>query len=402
MGILKTLFILILIISFPLAEIARVNFNNGISFTLNDLFVAGILIVWLFLLITKKIKFTGKLKKPIMVFVFVGVISLIVNLFNFSLQQISIGSLYLVRWFMYSTVYFSAVSLNDDFKKKLPTLMLISGVIIASLGYFQYFLYPSLRNLYYLGWDEHLYRLFSSFLDPNFAGIFLSLVFILNLSIFVNSWRNKGYYRLIYGLFLPLIMLAVFLTYSRSAIVILLISTVVFLVLSNLRKAIIVFVVIMLLVIIASPRAFQTEGTNFFREASVSARLESMQKGIEIFSRNPILGIGFNTYRYEQFKLGFLNNKNWQTTHAGAGPDNSFLLILSTVGVVGFIAYIYLLYSMFKNSLYSIKKKTNKSASIVFFSSLTGVIASSLFINSLFYPFIMVWLWLLAGVTESS
>ena len=56
-------------------------------------------------------------------------------------------------------------------------LLLFSGLVIVGLGFVQYFFYLGLRNLYYLGWDEHLSFIFQ-LLDPNFAGAFPALFFI--------------------------------------------------------------------------------------------------------------------------------------------------------------------------------------------------------------------------------
>ena len=71
--------------------------------------------------------------------------------------------------------------------------MLISGSLIVLLGFIQLMFYPALRNLYYLGWDEHLYRMFSTFLDPNFAGAFFVLftLFVIDMSLrYKKEFKN--------------------------------------------------------------------------------------------------------------------------------------------------------------------------------------------------------------------
>lgn len=401
MVILKALFFLILILSFPLGEIARFSLGNGISFNLNDVLIFGISLVWVFLLINKKVQFKADLKNPIFLFTGVAIVSLALNILNYKITEVLISSLYILRWVLLSVVYFSFLSLPSKFRKGAPLLMILSGTFFALVGYVQYFLYPSLRNLYYLGWDEHLYRLFSSFLDPNFSGIFLALVFVLVLGELISSIKENSKYRHLYGPIFPIILFAVFLTYSRAAVIALIVSVFTYFVISGYRKIAIGSVLFVLLAIVLSPKSFQTEGTNFFRTASGNARIESIKKGIEIFQKNPVFGIGFNTYRFEQYKRGFINKKDWQVTHAGAAPDNSFVFVLATTGIIGLSVYLYFLYSLFKNAISNFKNKEKRGYAIVLFSSLLGVVASSIFINSLFYPFILVWIWLLVGLTES-
>ena len=87
-------------------------------------------------------------------------------------------------------------------------------------------------------------------------------------------------------------------------------------------------------------------------------------------------------------------------THAGAGTDNSFLFVLVTTGIIGLVSYIYLLFSILKSMFRKITKKNNLA--YITFSSCIAVIVGSFTINALFYQFVMLWLWILIGITESS
>ena len=175
-------------------------------------------------------------------------------------------------------------------------------------------------------------------------------------------------------------------------------TTTTFLFLIGKKKLIAVSVIVFFLIIFVTPKSFQTEGTNLLRVASSEQRIESFQLGVKIFQSSPIYGVGFNAYRYAQNRYG-LNDAIWQTTHSGAGTDNSFLFVLATTGVVGFLAYIYLLITMFGYAKSNFKKSIY---SVVLLSSLTGLIFSSLFINSLFYVFILEWIWVISAITENN
>ena len=204
-------------------------------------------------------------------------------------------------------------------------------------------------------------------------------------------------------IFVPLTLIAalnlfaIYLTYSRSALIMLGTSLVVFLILLNKRKILFVTLIILLLLIFVAPKAFITEGTNILRIASIEARLDSAKVATDIFVKNPIIGIGFNSYRFAQHKYGYLKDEGWTTTHSGAGTDNSYLFILATTGIVGLITYIYLIYRI----LY-ISKTKNNLMSKVLIASVTGLLINSLFINSLFFVYIMEWIWIIVAFTENS
>ncbi|HZQ29513.1 MAG TPA: O-antigen ligase family protein [Patescibacteria group bacterium] len=375
---------IIFLILLPLGQWIRLDLNNGLSLVPLDLGIAALSVIFF---LTNYRKITGKFYKPIMLFMAALFLSLFLNFGSLELKQFLISGAYLLRLGFYFAIYFLILN-SKKVKQKLPSLMLISGTLLLIIGFIQYAFYPDLRNLYYLGWDEHLYRLFSSFLDPNFAGSFFVLFFV-----FLIGTLNKNKFKYLLS---GLSVLAVFLTYSRSGYVMLITSTIVFFLLKGKYTFIIGFVLVFLITLVAiSKLSHSSEGTNLLRLASTEARVDSAKNAIAIFKNSPIFGVGFDSYRYAQHRYGFLN-KNWENVHSGAGTDNSFLFILATSGMVGFLAYIYLLLSILKNSL-----RSKDRYSIILFSSLVGLIINSLFVNSLFYPAILLWLMALLGLREN-
>ncbi len=400
MVILELIFSLF-ILSLPSAEVIRFQYSNGVAISLNDIFLGILVFYWLIYRIKNK-KFNlrnDRLMKPIFVFPAIGLIALVFNFTDLKLSEFFVSFLYLLRWVMYALIYFIVRDFGKKFKEKVPYLLFVSGSIIVFGGYIQYFLYPNLRNLYYLGWDEHLYRMFSSFLDPNFAGAFFVLFFMLTVGLVYSFLKKKAFIKsFVFSVMGLLTFIAVYLTYSRSALITLIIATAVFLFIIGRRRVIALSVIGLLLIVFLLPRSFQTEGTNFLRVASGEARIQSLQLGFNIFAKNPVLGVGFDAYRYAQNRYGIISGQDWQTTHSGAGTDNSFLFVLATTGVIGFTAFIYLLFFLFK---YAKENFKTNMLSVVLFSSLAGLIFDSFFINSLFYVFIMEWVWVLLGLIES-
>ncbi len=398
MGVLKIIFSL-LILSFPIAEVGRFQFSNGVAFSINDVFLIVLVISWIgYHLLNKKKVNKNRLTKPILIFIGIALISLILNIPNLSVMSFLVSFLYLLRWAMYASIFFIIREFDKKFKNKIPYLLFSSGSLVVVAGYIQYFLYPSLKNLFYLGWDEHLYRMFSGFLDPNFAGAFFVMFFIFILGLIYQHYKNGLINKAIALSLLDFfVLIAVYLTYSRSAFVMLSISLSVFLFLIKKWKLIAFTLIGLLLIVFIVPRAFQTEGTNLLRTFSSQQRIESSQVAIKIFQSNPVFGVGFNAYRYAQNKFG-LNNQIWQTTHSGAGTDNSFLFVLATTGIIGLISYLYLILRIFTLAKVNFK---NNVFSLILFSSLAGLIFNSFFINSLFYVFILEWIWIVASLIEN-
>jgi len=271
--------------------------------------------------------------------------------------------------------------------------MTISGVVILAIGYLQFFFFSNLKNLYFLGWDDHMYRMVSSYLDPNFAGV----IFVLFL-IYFFVYKDKLFKNIYMGYFAVLTtFFAVILTYSRGAMLMLTVSALTYSIIKRNYKVILgVLGAFAVAFIILSPR-FYIENTNLLRTYSASQRFASMRQGLFIAKENP-LGVGFNTFRYAREKYGFKDVSITGPSHAGAGVDNSLILILATAGIPGFIAYLYLLFKMFKLGFINLKKN---DMAIVLVVSLAGLIVNSLFINSLIYSFIMAWIFLIAGLTEN-
>lgn len=395
MDLLKKIFIVSLLIFYPLGEIARFTFSDA-AITAADLGVFLLVILWLFNFILKKRKidhYYTSILVPILIFVFSALISLLVNFTSLNFSELLVSSLYLIRWIFYALLIFVVKEFDEQFKRKIIYLMLLGGGLIILGGYVQYFLYPDLRNLYYAGWDEHLYRMFSSFFDPNFAGSFFTLYFILALGLFFKSKQK------IMIAVLALSVIAILLTFSRSAFIMFFVGSFIFLLLQKQKKLIAGLVLLFVLsFILVSKTGLQSEGTNLLRTASAGARVDSLKNAITIFKDHPVFGVGFNSYRYAQRSYGFINEEK-RPIHSGAGTDNSFLFVLATTGIFGFIAFLFLIYKILAFSYVSASKNP---IALVLFVSLISLLFNSLFINTLFYPFIMMWIFLLIGITENS
>jgi|SRR3989344_605105 len=391
---LKALF-LISLIAFILGQTARVQFDNGIAVTFLDISVGLFVGAWFVRMLYQRKSLKDRLFLPILLFFAAGTFSLVINSASLEFQQLMVSFLYALRWLIYAGLYFAVKDFSVENKRKVSYMLIIAGGAVVFLGFLQYFFYNNLRNLYYLQWDDHLYRMFSTFLDPNFAGVFFSLFLFLTLSRMADALKGKDKRSVyIFSALGLMTLLAVVLTYSRTALITLGVGIVTFLFLKGNKKLTFIFLLITVCFLLIFSN-FGVEGRNPFRTASSVERIHSMQIALTIIEKNPFFGVGFNAYRYAQNKYGFRTSEKWQISHADAGTDNSFLFVWATTGIVGLLAYGFLWVRVLQSRIVRV------GAQPLAIATLCGLLASSFFLNTLFYPMLLYWIWVLLGITES-
>lgn len=342
-------------------------------------------VVWILIRKQKVVK--GLLLKPIVTFSALALLSLILAIPVLLPVQLLVSFFYWLRWVWYAFVYFVVLSFPKEYKTKILHLLVFSGVIIAVSGIVQYFLYPNLRNLYYQGWDPHQYRLFSTFLDPNFVGIYLVLTLYL-LAGFLRQTKNHA---ILYKTGILVTFIALLLTYSRASYLAFLVGVGIWSILQRAWKPLGILIVINIIGIAVLPHPFG-EGVNLLRTSTIMARFSNYSEAFTIVSKNPVFGIGFNTYAFRRFS----KPESTTPSHAQSGVDNSFLFVLATTGIVGLLSYLWILGTVYKGSI-RLKDTLFRGVRL---ASMSAIIVHSLFSNTLFYPWIMLWMWTVWGATE--
>ncbi len=242
--------------------------------------------------------------------------------------------------------------------------------LIAVFGLLQYVFVPDTRDLVYLGWDDHYYRLIGTLFDPAFTGMLLVLGFFFQQKYVKNKILRSALS------FVLLIALA--LTYSRASYLAFLIGCF-FLILKERNWRAGIFGLILLLGLPLLPRP-GGEGVRLERSASVIARLENT-RGIltSLTISDWITGVGLYANKSTQGKTVRFGTKI--PNHA-VSADNSFLFFLSSVGVIGTVLALWVLYQFFV--------AIDWQRDVLLFLIVTGVHA--LFCNTFFHPFILIYL----------
>ena len=125
------------------------------------------------------------------------------------------------------------------------------------------------------------------------------------------------------------------------------------------------------------------------------SRFQSAQHALQVIQSNPIIGVGFDSYRYAQIRLHLINSTSKFPSHSASGDDTSLLFVFATTGIIGLLSYCYMWFKLFKGAQKTYKKN---AFALIFIASGAGLFINSFFINSLFYPEIMFWMWIIAGL----
>ncbi len=341
------------LIIFPLGQIIKIGIVNPIDV------VVGVAAFWAIIKNYEKPKIFRHFKN----FLYITFFSYVVSVFIFNRPDVFYGLLYFIR--LVSYFYFLIFVWNFAKKKQNAELLKKSLLVViltsAIFGWIQYFTFPDIKPFTIYGWDEHLFRIVGTFLDPSFLAFILILGIILSpskiIDVFLTLTLAFTYSRAGYLAFLPAIIfrkkywLAIFLTF---------------------------FILIL-------PRQ-AGEGVRLERTVSILQRLDNYRETISIIKTAPLVGVGFNNLCMARQKyIGF----DSFSSHACSGSDSSLLFIFATVGILGFISFIYLIIKVWG------------VADSIFKISLISLGVHSLFTNSIFYSWIMGVMIILLGLSIS-
>lgn len=379
------------LVIFSLGQFARIPIQSiklpEINLYLTDTLMFLLVSYWLGWKLTtrRKLQFPP-LGRPVLVFFIVALISLLVNYRSLSGGETGVALLYSLRWIVYAEVYFVVYDLvkTEKFKvQRVGDSLIVIGLAAAIFGLLQYLFLPDTRFLEKWGWDPHYYRVIGTFLDPGFLGLILVLTLIplvIKLWPFSKlSWHTAAWL---------IIYIALALTYSRASYLAYLGSMGTIAWIKKSPKFFLGILVVGIITVLLLPRP-GGEGVRLERESTIKLRVVNWQQSLVIAKDHPVLGVGFNAYRYAQKRYGFLDEQRSQVSHAGGGADSSLLFVLATMGILGLLVYLWLWF-----------KIISLPFDLAVFASSIALLIHSLFLNSLFYPWVMGWFWILLGIGQ--
>jgi glycosyltransferase involved in cell wall biosynthesis len=285
------------------------------------------------------------------------------------------ASLYWWRYVLYAIWGYALYNLTNVGLWRFPwqRVLVYLGLGLTLFGWIQFLLMPDMRWLYDIGFDDHLNRMVGSLFDPSFLGLTVLLTMVAGFPLPLIKEPAKAV--MLFG--------ALLLTYSRSVYLLLIMAITMYSIKARRYGFLFLFVVFFGLGLLVLPKS-EGEGVNLMRTYSLNSRAFSTLRGLEYFMDKPWFGMGFNAYKWVVTD----NDLDRSIPSLPSGPDNSAVLVLATTGIVGFIPfslYVFLLYRTLRRGW------MRMSLFMILFHSMTN--------NSWFYPWIMVWIYLLLAAS---
>ncbi len=402
----------LVIVATVLGELKRFSVA-GIDLLPSDLLIPVLLVVWgMDKVQNDRTLRIGKIGMSIVVFLFTMLTVYVLNFLRFDTGQLLSGFANLGRLGLYaflSLIGFDLLQRDEGnrFRNLLVGTMISSALLVSILGFFQLKYFPSFFDLelYLEGWDPHIGRLLSTWFDPNFVGGFLAFMLpvILGVSLYYFH-RQKTKKSLVLGAIAFIVLVAIYLTFSRSAYLALILGMGTFTLIKS-RKLLVAFVMLMVLGFSFSERvqertlgavdsAKNLVGLNEQKpmDATSQFRVDSWMIALELIKENPIMGVGYGRYAQAVNEQGMGIGLE---VHSSTGSDSSLLTIWAQAGLVGLISYLAIVFVAAVIAIKRSWKKNDFNAYLILglLSGFAGMMIHSFFVNSLLFALMMVYLW---------
>ncbi len=372
-------------------------FGEETAVLLGDVLLPLVVIGWAIRRLTRREPMfpVRPLDRPLLSVIGVFVLSLLAAVLReeSTSRELSVAVLYILRWVEYLMVFFIArtVVRSGSLRRWLKVFGLLV-LALAALGFLQVIFFPDFSSFVPQGWDPHVGRLLSTWYDPNFLAGFFAFAILVFAALLGDKTPDRRLALVVVGIGL----LALVLTFSRSGYAGFVIGFGV-LALLRTRHFIAIGALAVLLVFLFVPRVQERVIGIRSVDETAQLRIKSWENALTVVRDYPWLGVGYNTYRYVQVRYGFLDDP---AEHAAGGSDSSFLTLGVTTGVIGMVAYLFLLAAMLKAAWDTARRAvdpTLRAASYGVLAGLVALIVHGQFVNGLLYPHLMETQWFLLG-----
>lgn len=386
------------VLSIILGQLVRLPIGDS-AILPNDIIIPALAVAWtLKRLASRRWElYRHSLTLPIMLMIIVMGLSLVVNIGRENNNEWFSGVLYFIRWCEYLALFWIGLDLFRTHQRALRYLWLLvgSGVVLAVLGFIQLKIFPDFSFMVPKGWDPHVGRLLSSWFDPNFLGGFFLLLIAVTTSVALYTpWRQARWWWAV-----SVVMgLAIVLTFSRSAYVGLVVALgIIGLVRS--RVALFIGALAMISLVLFVPRIQERVIGIRSIDETAQLRLVSYRNAFTVIGDHPLLGVGYNLYKYVQVEYNFLEKTE---EHSASGSDSSLLTIWVTTGTIGLFVYIWLFVAMLTELWKTWRDRSLprlwQGFGLGALAGMCGLFAHSQFVNGLQYPHLMEIMWLIVAM----
>lgn len=323
-----------------------------------------------------------------------------------------VATLYWIRLSIYLCLPAALMGLflKKQMQEFTEKIVLIVSLLLICVGFLQMLFAPKLAALSTVigsGWDPHEFRLVSTWLDPNFFGLFL--VIVLTYVVMATDWNSTK--RFMRSIIVVSGLIALMLTQSRSSFLALGAAAIVglpFVVMMNKRiiakypMRYIAYCCIATALFFAALIPFRERIIGLVTvDVTAQIRLDQLQAVWQnLASQTVLFGVGYNAYQFALEEAGIASDSS---LHSRAGADNSILTLWVTTGILGvtlfFLPFVYVAQNGFHLFI-----RTKEFWYLVPLLSLVAIVVHSQFVNSLLYAHILITLsfvWALSLSTDT-
>lgn len=311
--------------------------------------------------------------------------------------QVVFAAAYLVRWSAYFAILPALSALLPRREGEWVVSVLRTVILtFAAFGILQALLLPGFAQVVYpestlyADWDPQGHRLVSTFLDPNYAGIYLALGVFLWLGRAlagdsVSLWEGA------------VLLLALLLTLSRGSLLGVVAGSFAMMTARGLSRrtiGVVAFGAVILLVVVPLLLPLAGEYGKLSLDRSALQRLVAWQRALTLLFDYPWLGIGFNTSGFVQLRYGWVGRGN-----SSFGLDGGLLFVAALTGVVGLACFIGLLTTIIRSARRTwsqpMASPQHTAVAYAVVGSVVGVTVQATFANTLLLPLVMAPCWVL-------
>ena len=369
--------------------------------TINELALAAIVGVGMIAVLRRRELHLDRIAVTALLFAFIGAASAVWNAHTYDIGGVAlvVSLAYLARWLAYFMLY---VVLRNTIARadatKLWTPMEWMLLVIAGFGILQSAFLPDFAQMIYPDpdrtgdWDVQGRRLVSTILEPNIVGAMLMIGLLVQFAkistgAFVKRWH------------VALLLIALILTVSRSAVLGLAAGVMTLLWIRGLsRRLIRVLFVIGAVGLLALPLllrlAIAFNKFSFDAQSSGGLRIVAWLRALGILGDHLAFGIGFNTYGFVSEAYGYE-----RAAASSYATDGGLLFIAVMTGLIGLVVYCSMLGIVMTTArrVWTDPGQTPEARGLAIgvASSTVAVVIHSVFANSILTTNVMEMLWVL-------
>ena len=307
------------------------------------------------------------------------------------------------RFLTYIILYFIIkYSIKENLNiKAIINSYIFTLALISVIGLIQYFTGIGLDPAFSFVDKNSVikYRISGTLENPNNLGAFLVLGLFPIIMLMLKEKIKK--IKLIYAVIILIVLFDVVTSYSRNALIGVVIASVALAILYN-WKALIAVVGVGGLIFFIPQINFRF--LTALNGTVNSDRVKLWRTALEMFKEHPLTGVGngnyitlYDNYVYRHPELRYMNYSHFPS-------HNSYLKVLSELGIFGIIVFLALIAS----SLFKLKQCLNKITDSYYKAFFTGVLASALgFLvmnfsdNMFFIPNTTTYFWIFIALADS-